>query len=284
MAKVEIYYFSGTGNSLYAARNLQRRISGSVLIPIVSLLGKERIASEAETVGIIFPLMGPTFPSAVKRFLIKIDLSRTEYIFAVATRGGTTCRIRQEMDKLLKRQGKILNAHFVITVFSNDPKFKTSGKSLDCHILTKEEIAKKEEEINLKLDEIQKIIINRETSHKKDTEYLFKYGFFLERIFLFINKILATKNIKDYFYCDSKCTGCGICERVCLSNRISIIEGRPVWNEKVLCFLCYACINYCPAESIQIRSMWLMKSYTETECRYMHPFADAKDIENQKVS
>jgi len=39
----EIYYFSGTGNSFYAAKELQKRIIDSKLIPIVSLLKQEII-------------------------------------------------------------------------------------------------------------------------------------------------------------------------------------------------------------------------------------------------
>jgi flavodoxin len=41
MNKVEIYYFTGSGNSLYVAKELQARIPGSDLIPIVSLLNKD---------------------------------------------------------------------------------------------------------------------------------------------------------------------------------------------------------------------------------------------------
>ena len=36
MSKVEIYYFSGTGNSLHLARELQKRIPETKLIPITS--------------------------------------------------------------------------------------------------------------------------------------------------------------------------------------------------------------------------------------------------------
>jgi len=36
----EIYYFSGTGNSLHVAKELQKRIPETNLIPIVSLLKK----------------------------------------------------------------------------------------------------------------------------------------------------------------------------------------------------------------------------------------------------
>ncbi|GAH26880.1 unnamed protein product [marine sediment metagenome] len=53
----------------------------------------------------------------------------------------------------------------------------------------------------------------------------------------------------NYFYADSKCTGCGICEKVCLSQKIKMINKKPVWQKNVKCYLCYACLNYCPEQS-----------------------------------
>jgi flavodoxin len=42
----EIYYFSGTGNSLYVARELQKRVPEAELIPIVSLLKNNQFWTE----------------------------------------------------------------------------------------------------------------------------------------------------------------------------------------------------------------------------------------------
>lgn len=42
--ETEIYYFSGTGNSFHVAREFQRRLPKTVLLPIVSLLGNETIS------------------------------------------------------------------------------------------------------------------------------------------------------------------------------------------------------------------------------------------------
>ena len=88
----EIYYFSGTGNSLHVAKELQKKIPETELIPIVSLLNNDIIKSSAKTVGIVFPVHALTIPIAVKKFLIKIDLNSAEYIFAIATRYGTIFR------------------------------------------------------------------------------------------------------------------------------------------------------------------------------------------------
>ncbi len=87
----KIYYFSGTGNSLYVAQELQKRIPESKLIPIVGLLNLDTIEVKAETFGIVFPLQDPTFPIDVKMFLQKVDLKSTDNIFTIATRGDATC-------------------------------------------------------------------------------------------------------------------------------------------------------------------------------------------------
>lgn len=278
----EIYYFSGTGNSLFVAKELQKRIPEAKLIPIVSLLNQDTIKTQAEKVGIIFPLQGPTYPIAVKMFLEKIDLESADYIFAIATRGGTSCRIKEEINKILKKKGKTLNSHFIITMFNNDPKHRNDNKEYSFRIPSNEEIIDKKAVVRARIDDIQAIIENREESHKKDTECLYKYGFILEQIILLAIKSQESKSIKNYFYTDSKCIGCGLCDKICLSSRIKMKEGKPQWDENTLCYMCYACINFCPVKSIQINSKWYMKSYTATEGRYSHPFCSAKDIQDQK--
>jgi flavodoxin len=68
----EIYYFSGKGNSLYVARELQKRISDSSLISIVSLLPKDVIQTNGKSVGLVSPVHALTIPIAVKQFLKKL--------------------------------------------------------------------------------------------------------------------------------------------------------------------------------------------------------------------
>lgn len=55
MSKVEVYYFSGTGNSLAVARGIADNTNGK-LISIVSIIENERIISNADVIGIIFPV------------------------------------------------------------------------------------------------------------------------------------------------------------------------------------------------------------------------------------
>jgi len=102
--RTEIYYFSGTGNSLYVAKELQKLIPETNLIPIVSLLNKDVIETNAETTGFVFPIYYMAIPTPVKNFIKKLDLKSTKYIFAITTRLGTPHSAFTDIDKILKKK------------------------------------------------------------------------------------------------------------------------------------------------------------------------------------
>lgn len=282
-SKVEIYYFSGTGNSLYVAKELHKRSPESNLIPMVSFLSHDVIETNGETVGFVFPSHGMTIPIPVKKFLDRADLKSSKYIFAIATRGGTEFRGFDKMEILLNNKGKSLDAYFLFNMPNNDPKFKIFK------VPTMEEFAKVELEIQNRLNLIQKIIINQEIHKEKDIppEPLTNHfppvlAWMMERLIISAQNSLENKSIKDYFYSDLKCTGCGICEKICLSKKVKMTNKKPLWQEDVICFMCYACLNYCPVHAVQLNSKWYMKSYTKRNGRYPHPWATVDDIVGQK--
>ena len=52
----EIYYISGTGNSQHLAKEMQKRIPETELIPIVSLFDDDIIKTSGKAVGFVFPV------------------------------------------------------------------------------------------------------------------------------------------------------------------------------------------------------------------------------------
>jgi flavodoxin len=58
---MDIYYFSGTGNSLFVAKELQKRIPDAKLIPIVKHL-KDSSIKAGEAVGFVFPVYFTAIP------------------------------------------------------------------------------------------------------------------------------------------------------------------------------------------------------------------------------
>lgn len=51
------------------------------------------------------------------------------------------------------------------------------------------------------------------------------------------------------FRVTQKCIGCGKCAALCPLNNVSLREDRPVWNNR--CTHCMACICGCPVEAIE---------------------------------
>lgn len=273
----EIYYFSGTGNSLHVAKELQKRLPDSVLIPMVKLFDADGIKVNGETAGFVFPIHFTTIPMMVKDFIKKLDFSTAKYVFAIATRAGTPCNTAfTAIERALKNKGKskVLDSYLTLNMANNDSKFD------NWHQITEDELAKFEADVQASLDEFQKIIMKNEKYRKEDTGITVPISPALEHIGAFMAGLRGYSG--EDFYTDDRCTGCGICEEVCLSGKIRLLEQKPEWQKKSPCFLCYACINYCPKHSIQIESKKYMKIYTEKNGRYHHPGAAAEDISAQK--
>ncbi len=279
---VELYYFSGSGNSLHVAQGLQERIPGSVLVPIVASLRLPIIRSTADAVGIVFPVHGMTLSVPVRLFLERARFAAGAYLFAVGTRAGTICRGFDRADRILARKGRRLDAHFLVTMPNNDPKLESYEQP------TAGTFAALDASLPGRLDDIAAAVRTRAALREEDREGV-SFGLppfanrFLEGLVLLGMGFVSRVGVNDYFYADGKCNGCGTCRKVCLSEKVQLVDGRPAWQRGTRCYFCYACLNYCPQEAVQIRSKWYMKSFTTGKGRYPHPYASAVEIASQKA-
>jgi hypothetical protein len=145
----QIFCFSGTGDSLHVARELQRRLPETALVPIISVLGDGEIETTAETVGLVFPIHSLTTPIPVKRFLEQVDVRSAKYVFAVATRLCSD-KVFSDIDKMLEGQGKALDAHFSVEMpCTYIPLFTLPSEGT---------IARMEADLQKKLDGIQAVV------------------------------------------------------------------------------------------------------------------------------
>ena len=265
---MEIYYFSGTGNSLHVSRELKKRFPQSTLIPIISILKNEIIEPNAETIGIVFPIHAFTYPWIIKDFLQKIDLKSTSYVFAIATRICFT-KIFSDINKLLANQNKTLDAYFSFEMPQNYiPIF---------NVYSNEKIIEVKSEMQKKLDLIKHVIAKKEKHQPKDHKGWFILSHVISPLItLFFQKIRFPDMAKS-FYADSKCKGCGICKEVCLSERIKMKNKRPQWQADIKCTYCFSCLHFCPVHSIQIK-----KRNTIKKGRNHHPLITVNDIIKQK--
>jgi len=282
MSKVEIYYFSGTGNSLHVAQEIQKRIPDTTLIPLLSLLNEEAIELKADRIGLVFPIYLSSTPIPVREFIKKIHFKPEQFLFAVTTNCGYPGKLEYYLERLLARRGKKLNFYYTLKMVSNSPKGLQPSFMIAqnwASTITEKNISALEEHVQKELDIIGKAIINKEKNAGKDSP---KPTTALARV---INKYLQLPlqwyiegmNAKIGFYTDSTCTGCGLCEIVCPSKKIKMNNGKPLWQDNLRCYYCYACFNFCPEQAI------LVKNYTHKDGRYTYPGISVKDIAEQKT-
>ncbi len=287
----EIYYFTGTGNSLAVARDIAEKTNGK-LIPIPSVMDKESIKTDADNIGIVFPsymahLYG--IPLIVERFIKKLENIGSKYIFAVCTCGGYECvnalPTLKNLGKLIKSMGGKLSAEYSIRLPMNTLDYSHIPFPIDQNRETMFNSCKK------KIEVICRCMTDRKKSKYKIVTSLFNW--LMAPMYLILRKFhlgALTKyskepkdtNLKYYelmpltdksIYADEKCNGCGICEKVCPVQNIEMIENKPVWQHH--CEMCLACAEWCPKKAIH---HWLRVE----EKNYYHPDVKVSDMMGQK--
>lgn len=218
-----IFCFSGTGNSLYAARKIAAEINAEV--------HNMRSAGQCDddVIGFVFPTYFWGLPKSVDSFLDNIEITnKNAYVFSVTAYGGFSSGVNGAIEKKLKKQGLRLAYGAKVKMVENYlPGFKVNDS---------DELWKRSDSA---LDAIALDLKNR--ARKSPGAYTI------------FNKIAQKAyppnngNCAENFTADG-CKSCGLCEKVCPNGNITLESGAPKFGGK--CDLCLACLNLCPADAI----------------------------------
>ena len=97
-----IFYFTGTGNCLYVARQLADE--NTELLSIPQMMNQGRTDFEADDIGLVYPIYGHMPPYMVRQFLKKARL-KADYTFAVLTFGARKCNAVEILDGITRKAG-----------------------------------------------------------------------------------------------------------------------------------------------------------------------------------
>ncbi len=254
-----IYYFTGTGNALWAARELSRNIPEAEVHSILSV--SSRNLEKADILGLVFPVYMHRVPHIVADFVKR--LPKTGYLYAAAVNAGDTGIVFSYLKKLLSPTQNHLSAGFSITTPSNYLPFGESVQG--------EKRAKLLDTAHAKIERISSIIRNQRSFFDKEA------SFFHTRIFpgaAYAAGYRYIPYLDKKFTVDSTCNSCRICEMICPVGNVVLEGGKPLWHRH--CQLCFACINSCPQDAIQYGKK------TRGLRRYINPEITLQDIINQK--
>ncbi len=247
--KTILYYFTGTGNSLYLTQQLSVLIPNSEIRCVTEYKGN--VHSKC-MIGIIFPVYMWTLPNIITDFANKLKYDDSCYVFSIANYGGLPGKALQNLDELLKKNNsKSLSAGFYIHMPGNYyPMY--GGLSEEKQKKLFAEAKKKLVSIAEKLKD--QPVLKPEKSHAVIDSIMYKA----------LSKNISTVKESDSNYIvNDKCKGCGVCVSKCPVNNIKLENNKPVWMHN--CEACMACLQYCPNGAIGY------KGVKDTRKRYTNP-------------
>jgi MinD superfamily P-loop ATPase len=219
-----IFYFTGTGNSLFVAQEIAKELGDTEVLSMAENRPLNQIGGKTEKIGFVFPSYYGNLPRIVRSFISELNIDPATYLWAVVTMGGAGQGSITTLEKALADKGLALRYGRGILMPANyiikyNPMFikrtEKSGKR-----------------------------IQRIANEIKSEKVLLKKG------------RLSSNNLYDNiaeldkdFFVESGCSGCGLCQRICPVSNIKLTDNRPEWLGH--CEHCMACIHRCPLKVIQ---------------------------------
>jgi len=255
--KTALFFYTGTGNALWTARQLAQVLGNTEMFPMVQM-NVDILHVQADAVGIVFPVHMWGVPRPVIDFINRLAPDKDKYYFALAVNAGQVSRTLIQLQELMRSKQLELSSGFGICLPSNYIPWGGPGPIEKQQILF--ENAKK------KIMSIADIVSNqaRRPLEKGPLWQRIIFTWFYKMAFPYVYKM--DKN----FWVDEKCNTCTICKKVCPAKNIEMQAGKPVWLHH--CEQCLACIQWCPQKSIQYGKK------TPAYERYHHPEVKVNDI------
>jgi len=249
--KIQIYYFSGTGNAEFAANNIAEfSKKKGVNAEVINITEDDLCLSELDKdtlIGFCYPTHGFNAPPVILRFLTRFPGGRSD-VFLLNTRAGM---------KLFKLQTPGLGglALWLPALILKLKGYKIRGfRPLD---MPSNWISLHPGLIKSAVDFIVKKCKN--TLTKFSTRILQRKRVLSGLVWIPLDILVSPIAVGYYFFgrfalaktffASYKCNNCGLCIRECPVKAIEMKSGRPYWSFR--CESCMRCMNTCPQRAIE---------------------------------
>ena len=223
-----IYYFSGTGNSRWAAQQIAARLHDTA--QDISKLRQLPDLTHESQIGLVFPIYAWGAPEPVLSFVKKLPKTQV-FTFAVCTCGeeaGYAMKKLSDLYPFRSSYSLVMPNNYII------------GADVDDAQTIRKKIQDARSAIQALTDEVaqrQAIYRVQEGKHAGLKSGLVNFGF---------NRFARSTKA---FYATDRCNGCGLCAQNCPASTITMTNGKPVWGK--MCYQCLGCINACPQRAIE---------------------------------
>ena len=272
-----IFYFSGTGNTKWAASKLAAATREDLIsiAPYMRAddsshnLAEPFILKENERLGFVFPVHGWRVPKLVREFISKMKILREPsdasggnkakaddclknppFAYCVCTAGDSIGLTIENLNEVIS-QNPSLQA-LGITEVSSSYSLIMPESYIGLPFM---DVDPKEREIRKKENAAQELAVVCEEifDRKEDISRLVKGPipwFFTKVVGGFFENVLITD--KRFHVEKDRCVKCGICANVCPVGDIKGGHGEyPVWLHHKDCLTCFTCYHHCPHHAIE---------------------------------
>ena len=249
-----IFFFTATGNSLYAAKQLD-----SDLVSIPQEMNKTERHYKADRIGIVCPLFEFALPPMVMDF-IKTSEFETDYFYILMTYGMHNGGCAQRTAEYLESIGKHVDYYNTIIMVDNAlPVFNmTEQIRIDPEKKVDEHLA----QIRQDIDERKHMI---QPAEQEEIDF---YHMYMQHPL-----DMEVSNEKPLYTVTDACIRCGTCTRVCPRGCIQIKDNAVVYDY-TRCLGCYACAHACPVKAIRFAA----KKEPNPDARYRNPHVTLAEI------
>ena len=234
-------YFSGTGNSKYAAELFCKTYDNESRSYSIEDTEALPAITDADLIIIAYPVQFSTVPKIMRDYITDhSELWMNKKVFIIATMGLFSGDGSGMLGRLLQCYG----AKVIGGLHLKMPDSIADEKALKRPLEKNKELVK-EAEHKIK-ESVKRLKAGNPTQEGIGILYRMA-GFFGQRAY-FGHK---TKEYSSKLKIDTdKCVGCGMCEKLCPMSNISIKELKAVSDNR--CTMCYRCINKCPKQAITL--------------------------------
>ncbi|GHV46241.1 iron-sulfur protein [Clostridia bacterium] len=242
-----IFCFTGTGNSLFAARKIAAELGDTEVLSVADNFSAD--LSGYERIGFVYPIYFGGVPLVVKNFVESLTIPLNAYLFGVATCGGNGGNGLTELNALLSARGHELD--YGTTLMMGGNYILMYGRVPFSNFMNRR-AAKALPKIAAAIRGKDKRPCGLPNSMSLTERYRPK-----------VHEAAHTYTVSN------DCTSCGLCAGICPVRNITV-NAKPVFGDK--CEQCMACIQFCPQKAINY------KGKTEKRKRYHHPEVTAQDL------
>ena len=232
-----IFYFTGTGNSLYIAKRIAE-LAGDTLVSMndrIKRNDRQPVPAENRLVFVV-PTYGWRIPRIVEQWIWTTQFTGAKQAWFVMNCGGEIGNAARYIRRLCGQKGftymgtaQVVMPENYIAMF-NAPEEAEARKIVEHAVPV--------------IDAAARQIVNGEAFPAPRNNLFDRF------MSSAVNPIFYRFCVKaDAFYAGSNCISCGNCVELCPLNNILLKDGRPVWGKA--CTHCMACICHCPVEAIE---------------------------------